>query len=199
MGKMELGDAGPGLVLVVDDERQGLGCAFDAGATIAESRNVDRMTLWSCRTFLDLNDIRMVDASWRECHRWTLPREAFANGNPPGTSWAGEPLDESQARECASKLNSPARVDKRFMAGCDGDVVVFDFQCNLDLDDLCRLNTIAKECGKTAVVCSELRDAQNRPYPLDSYAELALRICVERGVNLAECATQIVVRGRALV
>ena len=189
---LRLGDPGPGLVLAVGGyEPPGLACALAVGASIVGARRADRLALLSCQSSLAIGDLLLVDASWRECHRWTLPRETFEDTNPPETAWAGDSLDEVGAHDCAAILKRSADSDERLFAGLDGGIVVFDFAEGMDFDELRRLNALAKDRGATAIVCAALLDAQGRPYPLESYAELAIRVCVERGVDLAECATAI--------
>ena len=188
------GDPGPGLVLAVGGfEPPDLVCALAVGASIVGARRTDRLAILSRRPSLTIGDLLLVDASWRECHRWTLPRETFEDLNPPETAWAGDSLDEVGAHDCAAILKRSAESDERLFAGLDGGIAVFDFAKGMDFDELHRLNELAKDRGATAVVCAALLDAQGRPYPLESYAELAIRVCVERGVDLAECATAIVV------
>lgn len=190
---LRLGDPGPGLVLAVGGyEPPGLACALAVGASIVGARRADRLALLSCQSSLAIGDLLLVDASWRECHRWTLPRETFEDTNPHETAWAGDSLDEVATRDCAAILKRLADSDERLFAGADGGIAVFDFAEGMDFDELPRLNEIAKDRGATAVACTALRDVQGSPYPLESYAELAIRICVERGVDLAECATAIV-------
>ena len=183
----------PGLVLIAgDSDSQRSECAFALGRKIAEIDGGESMALWSWKPSLTLGEVQLVDASWRECHRWTLPLRALSEESQPGTAWAGDYPDAILARDVADGLNGRGTPCARLLEGAGRRVVVLDFKEDLDFDDLCGLNAVAKDCGAIAFACAELNDAQGNPYPLDSWAELALRVCVERGVNLAECATKVI-------
>jgi hypothetical protein len=190
----QTGPIEPGLVLIVGDPSLArLECAFALGRKIAEIDAGESMALWSWQPSLALGEVQLVDASWRECHRWTLPLRALAAESQLGTAWAGDYPDPLLAHEVNDGLNGRGAPSIRLLDGVRHGVAVLDFKRDLDFDELCGLNAAAKDCGMTAITCATLYDTQGKSYPLDSYAQLALGICVERGVNLAECATKIVV------
>ena len=189
----QTGPIEPGLVLIVGDPSlPRLECAFALGRKIAEIDGGESMALWSWQPSLALGEVQLVDASWRECHRWTLPLRALAEKSQLGTAWAGDYPDLFLAHDVADGLNGRGAPSARLLEGIGGRVVVLDFKRDLDFDELCGLNAAAKDCGAIAFACAELNDVQGKPYPLDSWAELALRVCVERGVNLAECVTKVI-------
>ena len=190
----QTGPIEPGLVLIVGDPSlPRLECAFALGRKIAEIDGGESMALWSWLPSLALGEVQLVDASWHECHRWTLPLRALSSESQPGTVWAGDYPDAFLAHDVANGLNGCGAPSARLLEGVGGRAVVLDFKHDLDFDELRDLNAAAKDCGTTAIVHNTLCNTQLKPYPLDSYAQLALKICVERGVNLAECATKIVV------
>ena len=183
----------PGLVLVAgDSDLPRLECAFALGRKIAEIDGGEAMALWSWRPSLALGEVQLVDASWRECHRWTLPLRALAAESQLGTAWAGDYPDPLLAHEVDDGLNGRGAPNARLLEGMGGRVVVLDFKKDLDFDELRNLNAATKDRGITAITCATLNDVQGNPYPLNSFAQLALRICVERGVNLAECVTKVI-------
>lgn len=186
----------PGLVLVAgndDDDLPRLECAFALGRKIAGTYGSNSVALWSWRPSLALGEVQLVDASWRECHRWTLPLRALAAESQLGTAWAGDYPDPLLTHDVADGLNGRGAPSARLLEEMGGRIVVLDFKKDLDFDELRNLNAAAKDRGITAITCATLNDVQGNPYPLNSFAQLALRICVERGVNLAECAERIVV------
>ncbi|MBP5544252.1 MAG: hypothetical protein ILM98_09260 [Kiritimatiellae bacterium] len=191
----QTGPIEPGLVLIVGDPSlPRLECAFALGRKIAEIDGGESMALWSWLPSLALGEVQLVDASWRECHRWTLPLRALAAESQPGTAWAGDYPDAFLTRDVADGLNGQATPGiRRLLDGIRHGVAVLDIRYHLDFDGLRDLNAAAKDCGTTAIVHNTLYNTQLEPYPLDSYAQLALKICVEQGVNLGECATKIVV------
>ena len=183
----------PGLVLIAGgSDLPRLECAFALGRKIAEIDGGEAMSLWSWKPSLALGEVQLVDASWRECHRWTLPQRALSAESQPGTAWAADCPDAFLAHDVANGLNGRGAPSARLLEGAGGRVVVLDFKRNLDFDELCGLNAVAKDCDVIAFACAELNDAQGNPYPLDSWAELALRVCVERGVNLDDVTITIV-------
>ena len=74
----------------------------------------------------------------------------------------------------------------------DVDLTIADFRNKLSLPDMERINGAAKCAGKTIIVVSRLTDAQGKPYETASYGELAMRISVEQGIDLAECAESLI-------
>ena len=88
-------------------------------------------------------------------------------------------------------LWAPHRVDVESLKSA-GDITLIDFRTNASLQTLERLNMAAKGIGKTFIVTSELIDVKGKPYETISYCELAMRISVEQGIDLTECAECIV-------
>ena len=70
--------------------------------------------------------------------------------------------------------------------------MIGDLRHGIPLENLARFNGAVKAIGKTFVVSSELLDCQARPYEAASYGELALRISLEQGIDLTECAESII-------
>ncbi len=189
----QTGPIEPGLVLIVGDPSLArLECAFALGRKIAEIDAGESMALWSWQPSLALGEVQLVDASWRECHRWTLPLRALAAESQLGTAWAGDYPDPLLAHEVNDGLNGRGAPSIRLLDGVRHGVAVLDFKRDLDFDELCGLNAAAKDCGAIAFSCAVFNDARGKPYPLDSWAELALRVCVERGVNLDDVTIAIV-------
>ena len=50
----------------------------------------------------------------------------------------------------------------------------------------------AKRAGRTVIVVSGLTDAQGKPYETASNGELAMKVSIEHGVDLAECAESLI-------
>ena len=198
MRNVELGDVGPGLVLIAnccelyswDD------IALNACELVAASRHADRITFWSWKAAFETRNVFLVDASWRESHRWTLPIEALTENSPPGTTWVGDSIDEVKAHECANVLEHPTGLWGCLFDGMDGEIAIIEFSEELGFEEICHLNAAAKASGKIAVTCAELRDVKNNRYAFGSYAELAMRVCLERGVNLDECVAKILVANK---
>ena len=191
----QTGQIEPGLVLVAgndDGDLPRLECAFALGRKIAGTYSSNSVALWSWQPSLALGEVQFVDASWRECHRWTLPLRALAEESELGTAWAGDYPDLFLAHDVADGLNGRGAPSARLLEGIGGRVVVLDFKNDLEFDELCGLNAAAKDCGAIVFSCAKLNDMQRNPYPLDSWAELALRVCVERGVNLDDVTIAIV-------
>ena len=74
-----------------------------------------------------------------------------------------------------------------------GNLTIADFRNKLSLPDMERINDAAKRAGMTFIVVSRLVDAQGKPYEnIFSYGELAMRISVEQGIDLTECAESLI-------
>ena len=186
-----------GLILVAVDLR-GRECVSTPGIKsalgikLAETCSADSIVLWSWQPYLKLGEVQLLDVSGRECHRWIMPSLELVENSKAWTAWARDYPNAYLAHYVAGCLNGRDAPRIHVMEDAKHGVSVLDFTRDLGLDELRNLNVAAKNCGMTAIVCATLYDAQNRPYRLDTYAELALRICLEHGVNLEECATKIV-------
>ena len=73
-----------------------------------------------------------------------------------------------------------------------GSITIVNHRQRISLENLARLNRTVKASDKTFVIVRELLDAQGEPYEATSYGELAMRISVEQGIDLTECAESIV-------
>ena len=98
-----------------------------------------------------------------------------------------------ETRRTLSRLiHAPESVHGKLCVG-GGDLTIADFRNTLSLPDMEWVNGAAKRAGRTIIVVSRLSDAQNRPYEnMFSYGELAMRISVEQGIDLTECAESII-------
>ena len=94
-------------------------------------------------------------------------------------------------RTLSRLIHAPESVHGELCVG-GGDLTIADFRNKLSLPDMERINGVAKRAGKTIIVVSGLTDAQGKPYETASYGELAMRISVEQGIDLTECAESIV-------
>lgn len=98
-----------------------------------------------------------------------------------------------ETRRTLSRLiHAPASVSGKLCLD-GGDITIADFRNNLSMQDMERINDAAKRAGMTFVVVSRLVDAQGQPYEnIFSYGELAMRISVEQGIVLTECAESLI-------
>ena len=98
-----------------------------------------------------------------------------------------------ETRRTLSRLiHAPASVSGKLCLD-GGDITIADFRNKLSLPDMERINGAAKRAGMTFIVMSRLVDAQGKPYEnIFSYGELAMKISVEHGVDLTECAESLI-------
>ena len=88
-------------------------------------------------------------------------------------------------------IHTPEHAHGKLCVG-GGDLTIADFKNKLSLPDMERVNGVAKRAGMTIIVVSGLVDAQGKPYETTSYCELAMKISIEHGADLTECAESIV-------
>ena len=92
-------------------------------------------------------------------------------------------------------IHTPADMDAESIEeACEyaGDITIVNHRQRISLENLARLNRTVKASGKTFVIVRELLDAHGEPYEATSYGELAMRISVEQGTDLTECAESII-------
>ena len=97
-----------------------------------------------------------------------------------------------ETRRTLSRLiHAPESVHGELCVG-GGDLTIADFRNKLSLPDMEWINGAAKRAERTIIVVSGLTDAQGKPYETASYGELAMRISVEQGIDLTECAESLI-------
>ena len=187
----------PGLILITGDEEVGwsgktpkLEFAFEIAARMVECESTNRIVVWSWQSFLSLCGVRLTGGSQFEAHHWVLQREAM--GGARIEAWLEEPLKPRMEVEDPEWLQNAYRSDWISIMDSGNDVVLLDFQTQLGFADMRELNKAAKAQRKTVLACADLKDAQGKAYSTDSYAELAMRIGIEHGVDFSECAETVV-------
>jgi hypothetical protein len=186
----------PGVILIDGDIEKTpcLDFAYEIGATMMEVGVAKRLCVWSRRAFLWLYGRLLVGDSAGDAHCWTITKDVGILP-PPLQPLAGtlieDDLDIDARMSLHGMLNAPESASGKLCVG-GGDMTIIDFKENISLEFLEHLNGAAKESGKTFVVASELVDSQGKPYDAATYGELALRISLEQGIDLTECAESII-------
>ena len=186
----------PGVILIDGDinETPCLDFAYDIGATMMELGLARRLCGWSWRAFFWLYGRLLVGDSAGDAHCWTITKDVGILP-PPLQPLAGtlieDDLDIDARVALHGMINAPESASGKLCVG-GGDLTIVEFKEKISLEFLERLNKAAKETGKTFVVASELVDSLGVSYDAVSYGELALRISVEHGVDLTECAECVV-------
>ena len=196
----------PGLILIAGDKKRpggeetpGFELAFEVAARMVECELEERITVWSRRSFLSLCGVRLTGDDQSQAHRWVLHREALGGGRTE--AWLEEPLKPNMEIDGSEWLKNPRRVDWRSIFGSRNEVVLLDLENQLGITEMCELNQAAKAQQNIVLSCVELKDAQGKSYFPYSYAELAMRISIEHGIDFSDCAESVVVfePGGALV
>ena len=186
----------PGVILIDGDIEKTpcLDFAYEIGATMMALGVARRLCVWSRRAFLWLYGRLLVGDSAGDAHCWTITKDVGILP-PPLQPLAGtlieDDLDIDARMSLHGMLNAPESASGKLCVG-GGDMTIIDFKENISLEFLEHLNGAAKESGKTFVVASELVDSQGKPYDAATYGELALRISLEQGIDLTECAESII-------
>ncbi len=187
----------PGVILIDGDGEKTpcLDLAYEIGATMVEIGLAKRLCVWSWQAFLWLHGRFLMGDSATDVHCWTITKNV--GSMPPILRPLAETLVEDDMniniREALQRLlHAPGSVRGELCVG-GGDLTIADFRNTLSLPDMEWINGAAKRAGRTIMVVSRLSDAQNRPYEnMFSYGELAMRISVEQGIDLTECAESVV-------
>ena len=162
---------------------------------MVETGNAERLCVWSWQAFLWLHGRYLMGDLSVDVHCWTITRDVGIIP-PPLQPLAGTLVEDSMNSDARMALlqliHRPEESAHRKLCVGGGDLTIADFKNKLSLPDMERINGAAKRAGMTIIVVSRLVDAQGKPYETTSYGELAMRISVEQGVDLAECAESIV-------
>lgn len=186
----------PGVILIDGDIEKTpcLDFAYEIGATMMALGVARRLCVWSWKSVLWLYGRILVGDSPVDAHCWTITEEVgiMPPHLQPLTGTLIEDDMDIDARMSLHGLLHAQEFASGKLCACGGDMTIIDFKENISLEFLEHLNGAAKESGKTFVVASELVDSQGKPYDAASYGELALRISVEQGFDLTECAEGII-------
>ena len=186
----------PGLVLI--DGNEGVPkfeFGFEIAARMVECESANRIAVWSWQSFLRLCGTWLTGDTLKQNHRWVIQREAL--GGARIEAWLEEPLKPRMEIEDPEWLQNAHRADWSSILDSGNDVVLLDFQTQLCFADMREINKAAKASGKTIFACVELKDAQGKHYASRSYAELAMRIGIEHGIDFSECAETLALLERA--
>ena len=191
-----------GVVLVMAREGiDGLGIAFELARRSVETGNSARLRVWSWQAFLSLAGVSLMGDSYSPGHRWTLSRnmlwESDAENKPV---WMQDLLKDWSEKEISRRLNSfcAGIGNGRGYLGKASDVTIldfrggFDFQKDGDIGKLRLLNAAAKTNGQMIVMVVDLSKSIGKNEHEKSYAALAMRLCVELGVDLPSFAEAVV-------
>ena len=186
----------PGIILI-DGDGEKVPCldfAYEIGAMMLENGVAERLCVWSWQAFLWLHGRYLMGDSSTDVHCWTITKDVGIM--PPSLQPLASTLIEDdmniETRRALSRLiHALASVSGKLCLD-GGDITIADFRNKLSLPDMERINDAAKRAGMTFIVVSRLVDAQGKPYETTSYGELAMRISVEQGIDLTECAESLI-------
>ncbi len=187
----------PGIILI-DGDGEKTACldfAYEIGAMMLENGVAERLCVWSWQAFLWLHGRYLMGDSSIDVHCWTITKDVGIM--PPSLQPLASTLIEDdmniETRRTLSRLiHAPASVSGKLCLD-GGDITIADFRNKLSLPDMERINGAAKRAEGTIIVASRLSDARTRPYEdMYTYCELAMKISVEHGVDLTECAESLI-------
>ena len=186
----------PGIILIDGDGEKTpcLDFAYEIGATMVENGLAPRLCVWSWQAFLWLHGRYLMGDLSTDVHCWTITKNVGIM--PPSLQPLASTLIEDdmniETRRALSRLiHAPESACGKLCVD-GGDLTIADFRNKLSLPDMERINGTAKRAGRTVIVVSRLTDAQGKPYETTSYAVLAMRISVEQGIALTECAESLI-------
>ena len=186
----------PGVILIDGDNEKTpcLDLAYEIGATMVETGSAERLCVWSWQVFLWLHGRYLIGDSAADVHCWTITKDAGIIPSPlqPLAGTLVEDNIKIDTRKSLMRLIYTPKSADGTLCVCGGDLTIADFKNKLSLQDLERINDAAKSARMTIIVVSGLVDAQGKPYETTSFGELAMKVSIEHGVDLAECAESIV-------
>ena len=185
-----------GVILIAGDGEKTtcLDLAYEIGATMVETGLVKKLCVWSWQAFLWLHGRFLMGDSSTDAHCWTITKEVGIMPPPlqPLASTLIEDDMNTETRKALSRLIHTQESAHGKLCVGGGDLTIADFRNKLSLPDMEQLNGAAKRAGITFIVVSKLVDAHGKHYETFSYAELAMRVSVEQGIDLGECAESLI-------
>ena len=187
----------PGIILI-DGDGEKTACldfAYEIGATMVENGLAPRLCVWSWQAFLWLHGRYLMGDSSTDVHCWTITKNVGIMPPPlqPLASTLIEDKMDIDTRNARMRLILTQESAYGTLCVGGGNLTIADFRNKLSLPDMERINDAAKRAGMTFIVVSRLVDAQGKPYEnIFSYGELAMRISVEQGIDLTECAESLI-------
>ena len=186
----------PGIILI-DGDGEKTACldfAYEIGAMMVENGFAERLCVWSWQALLWLHGRYLIGDSAADAHCWTITKDVGIIPpplQPLASTLIEDDMNIEKRRDFSKLIHAPESAHGKLCVG-DVDLTIADFRNKLSLPDMERINGVAKRAGKTIIVVSRLTDAQGKPYETASYGELAMRISVEQGIDLAECAESLI-------
>ena len=186
----------PGIILI-DGDGEKTACldfAYEIGAMMVENGLAPRLCVWSWQAFLWLHGRYLMGDLTIDVHCWTITKEVGImppSLQPLASTLIEDDMNIETRRDLSRLIHAPESVHGKLCVG-GGDLTIADFRNKLSLPDMERINGAAKRAERTIIVVSGLTDVQGKPYETASYGELAMRISVEQGIDLTECAESIV-------
>lgn len=185
----------PGIILIDGDgEPACLDFAYEIGAMMVENGFAEGLCVWSWQAVLWMHGRFLAGDSSTDVHCWTIKKNVgiiLPPLKPLASTLIEDDMNIEKRRDLSRLIHAPESAHGKLCVG-DVDLTIADFRNKLSLPDMERINGAAKRAGKTIIVVSRLTDAQGKPYETASYGELAMRISVEQGIDLAECAESLI-------
>ena len=180
----------PGLVLIDGNERVPMfEFGFEIAARMVECESANRIEVWSWQSFLRLCGTWLTGDTLKQNHRWVIQGESL--GGTRIEAWLEEPLKPRMEVEDPEWLQNGCRADWSSILDSGNDVVLLDFKDRLGFKAMKELNAAAKAFKKTILACADLKDAQGKSHSIYSYAELAMRIGIEHGIDFSKYAETV--------
>lgn len=186
----------PGIILI-DGDGEKTACldfAYEIGAMMVENGFAERLCVWSWQAFLWLHGRYLMGDSSIDVHCWTITKDVGImppSLQPLASTLIEDDMNIEKRRDLSRLIHAPESVHGKLCVG-GGDLTIADFRNKLSLPDMERINDAAKRAERTIIVVSGLTAAQGTPYETASYGELAMRISVEQGIDLTECAESLI-------
>ena len=186
----------PGIILI-DGDGEKMPCldfAYEIGTTMVENGLAPRLCVWSWQAFLWLHGRYLMGDMSTDVHCWTITKNVGImppSLQPLASTLIEDDMNIEKRRDLSRLIHAPESAYGKLCVG-DVDLTIADFRNKLSLRDMERINGAAKRAGKTIIVVSRLTDAQGKPYETASSGELAMRISVEQGIDLTECAESLI-------
>ena len=186
----------PGIMLTDGDTEKTpcLDFAYEIGAAMVENGSAERLCVWSWQAFLWLHGRFLMGDSATDVHCWTITKDVGIIPpplQPLASTLIEDDMNIEKRRDLSRLIHAPESAHGKLCVG-DVDLTIADFRNKLSLPDMERINGAAKRAGKTIIVVSGLVNAQGKPYETTSYGELAMKVSIEHGVDLAECAESLI-------
>ena len=182
------------VLLLARSTVNGLGMAIELSRRMVEAGHCEQLRIWSWRSSLTLGGVELTGDALNPGYRWTLTRDMLLGSVPYSrfhSAWMQDTMISHDELVASLRLKGNFSGSGVDYLGGETCVTVLEFKGEPDLNSLPQLNQAAKSRNQAVVLVADISDKHWKSYEEDSYEVMAMRLCVELGIDFPSCAETV--------